>query len=48
MRKIVIAEALVLSIFGLYLAAAMTSSSRLGPELQPTQALASSRVIQNQ
>jgi hypothetical protein len=48
MRKIVIAEAPVLSIFGLYLAAAMTSSSQLAPELQLNPALASSRILQNQ
>jgi hypothetical protein len=48
MRKIVIAEALVLSIFGLYLAAAMTSSFQLAPALQLNPALASSRVLQNQ
>ena len=45
MRKIVIAKALVLAIFGLYLAVAMISSSQPMPELQLNRALANSRVL---
>jgi hypothetical protein len=45
MRKIVIAKALVLAIFGLYLAVAMISSSQPIPELQLNRALANSRVL---
>jgi hypothetical protein len=48
MRKIVVAKALVLAIFGLYLAAAMTGSSQPFHELQLNGALAHSRLIQNQ
>jgi hypothetical protein len=48
MRKIVIAEALVLAIFGLYLAAAMIGSSQPIRELQLNRALAQSRLLQNQ
>ena len=45
MRKIVIAKALVLAIFGLYLAVAMISSSQPMPELQVSRAAANSRVL---
>jgi hypothetical protein len=48
MRKIVVAKALVLAIFGLYLAAAMIGSSQPFPELQLNGALAHSRLIQGQ
>jgi hypothetical protein len=48
MREIVIAKALVLAIFGLYLAAALIGSSQPIPEQQLNRALASSRVLQNQ
>jgi hypothetical protein len=45
MRKIVIAKALVVAIFGLYLAVGMMSSSQPTPELQLNRALANSRVL---
>jgi hypothetical protein len=44
MRKIVIAEAVVLSVFGLYLAAVMTSSFRLAPKLKVNPAPALSKI----
>jgi hypothetical protein len=48
MRKIVIAKALVLAIFGLYLAAALIGSSQPIPDLQLNSTLASSRALENQ
>jgi hypothetical protein len=48
MRKIVIAEALVLAIFSLYLAAAMIGASQPIRELQLNRAFAQSRLLQNQ